>query len=133
MLKGVTHAEVGAWLAERWHLPGALVQAIRYHHEPIKAPVDSSLASIVHVADYLARKQQIGFSGDVSFPVLAKGVWKNLTSHSKEMFDLPDLTSYEKYFAQKLESEYSFFETLRLENQTAFTGSEMRATAVEVV
>lgn len=133
MFKGVTHAEVGAWLAERWHLPGTLVQAIRYHHEPTKSPADSSLASIVHVADYLARKQQIGFSGDVSFPVLGKGVWRNLTSNSKTMSGLPDLTSYEKYFARELENEWRFFETLRLGNQNTYGRTDIHTMAVEMV
>ncbi len=133
MLKGVTHAEVGAWLAERWHLPGTLVQAIRYHHEPTEAPVESSLAFIIHVGDYLARKQQIGFSGDVSFPVLAKGVWKKLSSSPKGTVGLSDLISYENHFPQKFESESGLFETLRLQNLSTGSRQEKRAMAVEWV
>ena len=33
---GLTHAEVGAWLAERWKLHGILVDAILYHHEGLE-------------------------------------------------------------------------------------------------
>lgn len=33
---GVTHAEVGAWLAERWKLHGIFVDAILYHHESLE-------------------------------------------------------------------------------------------------
>lgn len=32
---GVTHAEVGAWLAERWNLHSLFVDSILYHHESI--------------------------------------------------------------------------------------------------
>ncbi len=32
---GLTHAEVGATLLERWKLPPQLVQAVRHHHHPI--------------------------------------------------------------------------------------------------
>ena len=32
---GVTHAEVGAWLAERWKLHGIFVDSILYHHESL--------------------------------------------------------------------------------------------------
>jgi len=32
---GLTHAEVGAWLAERWNLRSLLVDSILYHHEPL--------------------------------------------------------------------------------------------------
>ncbi|MDA0749049.1 MAG: HDOD domain-containing protein [bacterium] len=31
---GVTHADVGGWLAEKWNLPPALVQALAFHHHP---------------------------------------------------------------------------------------------------
>ncbi|MEA1997149.1 MAG: HDOD domain-containing protein, partial [Gemmatimonadota bacterium] len=34
---GVDHSEVGGWLAERWNLPGSLVEAIRLHHRPLEA------------------------------------------------------------------------------------------------
>lgn len=33
---GVTHAEVGAWLAERWNLHALFVDSILYHHESIE-------------------------------------------------------------------------------------------------
>ena len=32
---GVTHAEAGAWLIERWNLDSFLADSVRYHHEPI--------------------------------------------------------------------------------------------------
>ncbi len=31
---GCTHADIGAWLAEKWNLPQQLVEAIQYHHTP---------------------------------------------------------------------------------------------------
>lgn len=31
---GCTHADIGAWLAEKWNLPTQLVDAIKYHHTP---------------------------------------------------------------------------------------------------
>ncbi len=34
-LFGLTHAEVGAWLAERWKLHALLIDSILYHHESI--------------------------------------------------------------------------------------------------
>ena len=32
---GMTHAEAGAWLIERWNLDSFLADSVRYHHEPI--------------------------------------------------------------------------------------------------
>jgi len=32
---GLTHAEVGAWLAQRWHMHAFFADALLYHHEPL--------------------------------------------------------------------------------------------------
>lgn len=50
---GVGHPEIGAWLAEDWHLPPSVVRAIRGHHAPGNE-VPDSLAAIVHVAEVLS-------------------------------------------------------------------------------
>lgn len=34
IILGCTHADIGAWLAEKWNLPSQLVEAIQYHHTP---------------------------------------------------------------------------------------------------
>ncbi len=60
------HAEVGGWLAERWGLPGDLVEAIACHHRPEQARLNPELASLVHIADWLA-----GRTGN-SWPTEAK-------------------------------------------------------------
>jgi HD-like signal output (HDOD) protein len=48
---GVTHAEIGGWLAERWNLPDHLVEAISLHHTPSKAKRNLDLVAIIHSAD----------------------------------------------------------------------------------
>jgi putative nucleotidyltransferase with HDIG domain len=53
---GVTHAEVGGWLAERWNLPDHLVEAIRFHHVPARADKNKDLVALIHVADMIACK-----------------------------------------------------------------------------
>jgi putative nucleotidyltransferase with HDIG domain len=53
---GVTHAEVGGWLAERWNLPDQLVEAIMHHHAPSRARRYRDLVAIVHYADVLANR-----------------------------------------------------------------------------
>ena len=66
---GVTHAEVGAHLLDRWQLPTSIVEAVAFHH----TPGDSCMAryaplTAVHVAevfhdaygaDGVERRQQI--------------------------------------------------------------------------
>ena len=51
---GVTHAEIGGWLAERWNFPSHLVEAISKHHKPLAADENPDLVSIIHCADVLA-------------------------------------------------------------------------------
>lgn len=56
----VTHVEAGKVIAESWHLPQDLIDAIAYHHSPEKAPRNSALASIVFFSDLLCRLNGIG-------------------------------------------------------------------------
>ena len=51
---GVTHAEIGGWLAERWNFPVHLVEAISKHHDPLEAKENPDLVSIIHCADVMA-------------------------------------------------------------------------------
>lgn len=50
---GFTHAEFGARLLERWHLPAILVRAVEFHHQPDTAPT-GPLTDLTHMADHLA-------------------------------------------------------------------------------
>ena len=47
------HAEAGAILAEHWNLPEPVEEAIRYHHEPRRAPQALKLTNLTAYADYL--------------------------------------------------------------------------------
>lgn len=48
------HARIGGYLAGVWGLPDAVVQAVRYHHQPSRMPYQGlHLAGIVHAADCL--------------------------------------------------------------------------------
>lgn len=57
---GLTHQEVGKFLAEKWNLPVALCETLKYHHSPGQTGSRNVLASIVHLADYMTQKLQIG-------------------------------------------------------------------------
>ena len=60
----VSHPAFGAWLAARWAFPTSLVDAVAFHHFPAQAEANLPLASIVHIADWLARAAGIGSGGD---------------------------------------------------------------------
>jgi hypothetical protein len=48
---GIDHAEVGAFLAEHWGLPGSIVDAVRLHHQPELSLEHPLIVNLVHVAD----------------------------------------------------------------------------------
>lgn len=53
---GFTHADIGAWLADKWNLPVAIRDTILHHHEPSLAEADVRQAALIHVADYIISK-----------------------------------------------------------------------------
>lgn len=50
---GISHAEMGAYVAERWNLPEDLVDALLTHHMPCNAR-DVTKAVVIHLADAIA-------------------------------------------------------------------------------
>ena len=50
---GVTHQEMGAYLARKWNLPTNLCNSINHHHLPAEAESDKILVSIIHLTDYM--------------------------------------------------------------------------------
>jgi hypothetical protein len=57
---GYSHADLGAALAQTWHLPLEICEAILRHHEPQHAGLDSALTAVLHLATALAREEEIG-------------------------------------------------------------------------
>ena len=54
IMDGVSHAEIGAWIAEKWELPEAMKDVIANHHWPSLSTQNSLDVQIVHVADSLS-------------------------------------------------------------------------------
>lgn len=51
---GFDHGEIGGELMRAWHLPEGLVEAIRFHHQPLLAENHPLETTIVHLADVIA-------------------------------------------------------------------------------
>ncbi|MBI5099621.1 MAG: HDOD domain-containing protein [Nitrospirae bacterium] len=51
-----THAEIGAWLAEKWNLPEGVLETILYHHNPSLAKKNLKRVAVIHIADYIVSK-----------------------------------------------------------------------------
>lgn len=68
---GLDHALAGKRLAEAWNLPAVITQAIWLHGtSPLaaQAGANSAVVLLVGLADLLARRQHIGFSGNYLYP-----------------------------------------------------------------
>ncbi len=65
LASGMNHAEIGGMVAERWNFPEALVQAIRYHHEPASCdPVYAAVVRSVYLANALCDRHSDGIMLD---------------------------------------------------------------------
>lgn len=64
---GANHQDFGRALCERWKFPKSFSYVTGYHHRPLELdPSSRTLTNVVYIADWLAKKSQIGFVADVS-------------------------------------------------------------------
>jgi HD-like signal output (HDOD) protein len=54
-LLGWDHAAIGAYYLENHKIPAEIVEAVRFHHDPLSAPARKHLAAAAHLADGYAR------------------------------------------------------------------------------
>ncbi len=64
VFRGVTHCDIGAWVAERWNLPPELVESIGGHHRPSEVPGNPILPHATHLANALVNMMGIGALND---------------------------------------------------------------------
>jgi HD-like signal output (HDOD) protein len=66
VFSGADHQDFGMALCEKWKFPRSFAYVTGFHHRPLSLdPESRTLTSLVHVADILAAKQCIGFTGTV--------------------------------------------------------------------
>lgn len=73
---GITHARVGAWLAEKWNLPEIICESIARHHDPWEAGVEQQLIACISVGDLLCHRTNTGHSGRLVPPVVDQRLWQ---------------------------------------------------------
>lgn len=73
------HAEIGAWLAERWQLDPEVVETIRWHHDPDRGDKNfQDLHRLCHIANHICNLRHCGDGGDTVAPVCHMGTLKKL-------------------------------------------------------
>ena len=85
---GVTHSEVGKWLADSWNLPFDLSEAIEFHHSPPRARNAKEVVMLVHCADIFCRSIDIGNGGDNKIPIIDETAWQYLRLTEETMPDV---------------------------------------------
>jgi putative nucleotidyltransferase with HDIG domain len=74
---GMDHASIGARILQNWSLPGELVNAVRWHHDPESCEDRCLLSDVVHVSDIVSRwigygKGRRGPVAEPSFEVIER-------------------------------------------------------------
>ena len=65
----IDHAEVGGWLSTRWKFPDVLIVPITYHHNLIGGEGENlNFALMVHLANILTKKNDIGLNHELEIP-----------------------------------------------------------------
>ena len=80
---GLTHGEIGGWLAKKWNLPIPYVEVMRHHHDPSgrEAQVDEdsgNLIGLVHAADALSKGLKDGNVDKGRVSCIRPEVWARL-------------------------------------------------------
>ena len=83
---GFTHADVGEWLCSRWKLPLSFASAIGYHHKVKKVEQEYiHITSVIHLADIVCRRADIGSSGNETIPPFQKAAREELCIDEKQI------------------------------------------------
>ncbi len=67
-LLGFDHAQVGEELLKIWKIPKAHQETVRYHHNPMEAPLFNQEAALVDIANNLSKSLGLGSSGELFDP-----------------------------------------------------------------
>jgi putative nucleotidyltransferase with HDIG domain len=110
---GVTHAEVGSWLAERWNLPDQLEQTIAMHHTPGRVAGPAELPSLIHLADFLCRRERIGDGGGEKMPHLDPAALRVFGIHEEPMAALKRIFGYGEELQVEMEKADAFAKIAR--------------------
>lgn len=103
---GLSHNEIGARLLERWGFAPEITAAVRFHHEPDKAPPDAlDLAGHVCMADMVTLMLGVGLGMDGLSYEGRRETWERFSLTEADM---------QRFFVQLLEEMSKAEEWLRI-------------------
>ncbi len=106
----LNHVEVGKFVAEEWHFPARVVEAIAYHHEPAPDEKKMSLPTLVKIADLIAHANYLGHQPPLrGFGKSCKSQASNLLSRLQLKQDFLD--DFSDSLCSQYEKELSLYQT----------------------
>ena len=100
---GIDHQVVGEILLKNWNIPELICNIVKNHHSPNLSQEAPVLSSVVHLADYMTQKLQMGelkWDGSIE---LNEHIFNNL--HFKDLADLGKfIENYREPLVGQLES-----------------------------
>lgn len=102
-LIGTDHCKIGALLSEKWKVPPAVREAIRWHHRPEEDVAPASLTGIIQISEYIAWKHAyVPIRGTtVVLPAsLRSHIYENVSKYKTLIKDFPGELSKAKELYQ---------------------------------
>jgi len=97
---GMTHAVIGETLLKNWNIPDIITEIVKYHHTPHQSNNVPTLTSVVHLADYMTQKLQMGMLKYDSSLELSEHIFSTL-----QFKDLEDLGKFIESYREPLISQ----------------------------
>lgn len=102
---GMDHQNIGYTLLKSWNIPESICEIVKYHHSPQLASNTKILTSVVHFADYMTQKLQLGkFNWDDDM---------ELSQEAAEILQFKDIDEIEKFISMYREPVVLQIESLR--------------------
>jgi putative nucleotidyltransferase with HDIG domain len=128
----VQHGEIGSTLAQQWKLPEAVVEAIRYHHQPERATCNPALTAAVHLADVVATRLSWKLSEDTQAAILHKESLEQL-GLDESVLSEQALAELFAHVARELRTAPQFEEVVKRFRSVLIEGIEQMEPTTKVV
>lgn len=79
---GYDHQQIAGALLKEWRYPGALIESVSSHHQPMLAKASLEQSCVIHISDYLVHALEIGSSGEEYVPPLTLRACEKVRFHT---------------------------------------------------
>ncbi|RMF57866.1 MAG: HDOD domain-containing protein [Calditrichaeota bacterium] len=111
---GCTHAEIGAYLLQKWNFPKPIVNVVHFHHTPSRANADQELIGLISLSEMLCELWGVGFDEDIKSTSLSNNwSWKLFKSRFPEQLRNFDVERFLFEMEKEMENAQLFIELVK--------------------